>query len=170
MTTNDMMFNAVEAVVVVGNPRHNKGLKSNYDVDGGKSTEMSFGLQSFLPPIPTRWDDSGKVLDVCALRDGVCDAASGTGIGPQHFCESESLFSSADLCLYASHFPHTVYTASNWTQSQSTKLMTSAFEPVASPTQTGQPQSDAAVVLSGSAPAVFAAAAAVGFGALLTFF
>lgn len=61
MVNDTKMFDSVIACIVVGNPRHNKGLKSNYDITGGKSTEESFGLLSYLPGIPERWDDSGKV-------------------------------------------------------------------------------------------------------------
>jgi hypothetical protein len=58
---------AVRVVVLVGNPRHNKGLKSNYDTNGGNSTAQGFGLQSYLPAIPADWDASGRVFDICAF-------------------------------------------------------------------------------------------------------
>lgn len=87
MTTNDAMFNAVSAVVMVGNPRHNKGLKSNVDLTGGKATEESYGLLSFQPAIPARWDDSGKVRDVCAVGDFACDAGAAQPVEDAHFCE-----------------------------------------------------------------------------------
>ncbi|PWN39435.1 alpha/beta-hydrolase, partial [Ceraceosorus guamensis] len=89
---NSDAFKAVVAVVTVGNPRHNKNLQSNFDTDGGKSTAQGFGLLSYLPPIPDYWDKSGKVLDVCAHGDGVCDVTSGIGVGPAHFLYTTSQF------------------------------------------------------------------------------
>lgn len=81
---DDAIFNAVSAVVLVGNPRHGKDLLSNYDTNGGKSTANGTGLLSALPPIPPRWDQSRKCLDICAFNDGICDREDGVPFGPEH--------------------------------------------------------------------------------------
>lgn len=84
---DDTVFNAVSACVLVGNPRHNKDLQSNYDTNGGRITAEGTGLLSALAPIPARWDASGKVLDICAPGDGICAQEGNKAFGPEHGSE-----------------------------------------------------------------------------------
>jgi hypothetical protein len=63
---------AVAAVFLVGDPEHLPGKKSNRDQSGGTTTSNETGLQGNLGGIPSAWDRSGRVLDVCYSRDIVC--------------------------------------------------------------------------------------------------
>ncbi|KAJ7195936.1 cutinase-domain-containing protein [Mycena pura] len=78
---------AVRAVLLVGDPERQPGKKSNVDQNGGSLNDEATGMFGLLPGagIPSAWDASGKVLDICYLGDGVC---SGFAITPQHFLYS----------------------------------------------------------------------------------
>jgi hypothetical protein len=58
---------AVKAVVLIGDPQHEPGKKSNVDEKGSSGTAQAIGISGRLPGagIPDAWDQSGKVLDVC---------------------------------------------------------------------------------------------------------
>jgi hypothetical protein len=58
---------AVKAVFLIGNPQHKPGLQSNIDQNGGSLTDDATGISARLPGagIPSAWDGSGKVLDMC---------------------------------------------------------------------------------------------------------
>jgi hypothetical protein len=65
---------AVAAVFLVGDPEHLPNKLSNRDQNGGNSTSGEFGLEGLIAGggIPTAWDHSGRVLDVCYQGDIVC--------------------------------------------------------------------------------------------------
>lgn len=94
---------AIRAVVLVGNPLRTPNLKSDFDTNGGQTESRARGLQAGVQAgLSSSWDISGKVLDVCAPGDGVCDSATGTGISYAHLA---------------------AYPASNWLQSTALKLI-----------------------------------------------
>jgi hypothetical protein len=57
----------VKAVFLIGSPQHKPGKLSNVDQDGGSSTDNATGISAGVAGagIPTEWDNSGKVLDLC---------------------------------------------------------------------------------------------------------
>ncbi|GAC94028.1 cutinase [Pseudozyma hubeiensis SY62] len=76
-------FDAVKAVILIGNPDHKPNLACNVDNNGGKSTAGFSGISALLSPgIPSNWVD--KSLDICILGDGVCASQTGFGITFQH--------------------------------------------------------------------------------------
>lgn len=60
---------AIKAVFLIGNPERIPGKKANVDEYGGQLTALAVGLESTgavaNPGIPSAWDSTGKVLDVC---------------------------------------------------------------------------------------------------------
>jgi hypothetical protein len=58
---------AVKAVVLIGDPMHLPGKKSNVDQNGGSATDSARGIEAALPGagLPAAWDNSGKVMDIC---------------------------------------------------------------------------------------------------------
>jgi hypothetical protein len=66
---------AVKAVVLIGDPMHLPGKKSNVDQSGGSATDGAFGIEAYLPGagIPAVWDNSGKVMDICYVVSGAPD-------------------------------------------------------------------------------------------------
>ncbi|KAJ9479271.1 Cutinase [Pseudozyma hubeiensis] len=76
-------FDAVKAVILIGNPDHKPNLACNVDNNGGKSTAGFSGISALLSPgIPSNW--VSKSLDICIFGDGVCAAQTGLGITFQH--------------------------------------------------------------------------------------
>ena len=59
----------MKAVVLIGSPQHEPGKKSNVDQDGGSVNDNAYGISALLSGagIPTAWDNSGKVLDICYI-------------------------------------------------------------------------------------------------------
>lgn len=59
---------AIKAVFLIGNPERIPGKKANVDEFGGQLTYLAVGLEALVvanPGIPSAWDATGKVLDVC---------------------------------------------------------------------------------------------------------
>ncbi|KAM3510558.1 hypothetical protein MY11210_005811 [Beauveria gryllotalpidicola] len=78
-------FDAVKGVFLIGNPRHERGLDCNVDMQGGDKTKDTVGILYLAGTgIPTNW--VSKTLDVCNVGDSVCDvySAHGTLITTQH--------------------------------------------------------------------------------------
>ncbi|PWZ02572.1 alpha/beta-hydrolase [Testicularia cyperi] len=76
-------FDAVKAVILIGNPEHKPNLACNVDNSGGTSTAGASGLETMLSQgVPDEW--VSKTLDICIPGDGVCDTMSGFGITFQH--------------------------------------------------------------------------------------
>jgi hypothetical protein len=69
LSLNSAAGNAVKAVFLIGSPQHRPGKKSNVDQNGGSLTDYATGISGWVigAGIPTEWDNSGKVLDVCYL-------------------------------------------------------------------------------------------------------
>ncbi|CAD6904367.1 unnamed protein product [Tilletia laevis] len=75
--TNDPIHDAVKAIVLLGDPYHLPNLPGNIDDHGGKSTDAGKGLGVGKGGFPgaekiTSWAKEGKVLNVCASGDWVC--------------------------------------------------------------------------------------------------
>jgi len=73
----------VKAVFLVGDTEHEPGKKSNIDQNGGNTTDNVTGILGHVAGagIPTAWDVSGLVIDMCFQGDAVCN---GSGISLQH--------------------------------------------------------------------------------------
>lgn len=66
----DEMFNSIKAVILVGNPYRSPGKKSNVDGKGRRTSETKKAAGSGYgtpdaPELQDKWDQSGKVLDIC---------------------------------------------------------------------------------------------------------
>jgi hypothetical protein len=59
------MFAPIRAVVLMGDPEHRPGKHANVDEDGGHTNNNATGSEHAGTGIPTWWDDSGKVMDIC---------------------------------------------------------------------------------------------------------
>ncbi|KAN0060191.1 hypothetical protein ACQY0O_007520 [Thecaphora frezii] len=76
-------FDAVRAVILLGNPERKPNLECNVDANGGKTTMNVSGMENMITSgIPSNWVP--KVLDICAFGDGVCDTTHGVGINMPH--------------------------------------------------------------------------------------
>ncbi|CAD0092343.1 unnamed protein product [Aureobasidium vineae] len=78
-------FDAVKAVLLIGNPFHKAGLECNVDSNGGTLTKDVNGVYEPLHPglsVPSNW--VSKTKDVCAFGDFVCDTRDGPLIAAQH--------------------------------------------------------------------------------------
>lgn len=67
VSTTSAAGQAIKAVFVIGNPERLPGKQSNVDQTGGQLTATAIGLEGTLANagIPSSWDTSGKILDVC---------------------------------------------------------------------------------------------------------
>ncbi|CEH19474.1 Cutinase [Ceraceosorus bombacis] len=102
-------FEAVKAIIVVGNPSRVPGLEGDVDDNGRQSG--STGVQAMMGGIPKYWDDAGKVLDICAAGDNICSGMGGGGGGMMRR-------------LGAGHM---TYPTSQWTQQAGADFMIKAF-------------------------------------------
>ncbi|QIW99943.1 hypothetical protein AMS68_005461 [Peltaster fructicola] len=81
-------FNAVKAVILLGDPFHKAGLSSNVDENGGTTTSNDNGISAYQNvQIPSNW--VSKTRDVCYKGDGICDTQDG-GINFQHLMYGSS--------------------------------------------------------------------------------
>ncbi|KAL9938927.1 hypothetical protein V8E36_001740 [Tilletia maclaganii] len=72
--SNATIFNAIKAVVLIGDPNHVPGNSANVDEFGGNSTSKYSGFVSnpFLPPVPQAYNKAGKLLNICKSLDMIC--------------------------------------------------------------------------------------------------
>jgi len=72
-SSNTTIFNAIQSIVLIGNPYHLKDKRGNVDQFGGNSTAPFDGILYLMGiTIPDMWYRSGKVLDICHTDDPVC--------------------------------------------------------------------------------------------------
>ncbi|PWN45478.1 alpha/beta-hydrolase [Ceraceosorus guamensis] len=102
-------FEAVKAIIVIGNPSRVPGLQGDVDDNGRQSG--STGVQAMMGGIPQYWDDAGKVLDICAAGDNICSGMGGGGGGMMRR-------------LGAGHM---TYPGSQWVQQAGADFMIKAF-------------------------------------------
>ncbi|KAK0528619.1 hypothetical protein OC835_004595 [Tilletia horrida] len=71
--TSSPVFQAIKAIVLLGNPVHQPDFAGNVDDQGGSSTAKAWGAiySPFTPTVPEVYKD--KVKDICLLGDAVCD-------------------------------------------------------------------------------------------------
>jgi hypothetical protein len=65
ISASSAMFAPIKAVVLMGDPEHRPGKHANVDEDGGHTNNNATGSEHAGTGIPTWWDDSGKVMDIC---------------------------------------------------------------------------------------------------------
>jgi hypothetical protein len=65
ISASSAMFAPIRAVVLMGDPEHRPDKHANVDEDGGHTNNNATGSEHAGTGIPTWWDDSGKVMDIC---------------------------------------------------------------------------------------------------------
>ncbi|CAD6957153.1 unnamed protein product [Tilletia controversa] len=70
----DPLYNAIKAILLIGDPYRTPGLPGNVDGNGGKMTEAANGIGRMAFPSAKMlpWAQDGKVLDFCIMGDTIC--------------------------------------------------------------------------------------------------
>ncbi|KAK0552669.1 hypothetical protein OC846_001839 [Tilletia horrida] len=69
-TSNATIYNRIKAIVYVGNPSHTPYTSSNFDENGGTSTNPYIGSYKPKTPKLTQW--LSKLHDICYNYDDIC--------------------------------------------------------------------------------------------------
>ncbi|CAD6887224.1 unnamed protein product [Tilletia laevis] len=95
--TDDPLHEAIKAIVLLGDPYHLPHLPGNIDDHEGNSTDgaQGFGVKEVGFPGSekiTPWAKDGKVLNICALGDQVCQysKSSSEDFGPHKVYKSSA--------------------------------------------------------------------------------